>query len=260
MTSVEDRLQRLEAEMDRLRPSLHDRLARLGQTTQTAKPAGASSPAPLSAGRVIGAIAAAARHFFGWMGAELPKFLTAFVLLWFGWGIKDSVDLSIKQRQLDLSYAKEMQGLLQKMGEKDAEMTQLHSTAVVLASYGAPALPSLLSELRYSGLRAEAAIAGIRSVALTQPAPVCEALPRALSNRGRQFDWQAQLKVVGVLGENDCTGAVVPLTDYRAAVAAAAKGKSAAFEEIVRELPLSPAEDYPRLLATIDRSLAMLKR
>jgi hypothetical protein len=257
MTSVEDRLGRLEAELDRLQPSLHDRLARLEQAAQAAKPADAASAPPSVHGSTA---AAAAKGFVRWMGAELPKFLTAFILFWFGWGIKDSVDLSIKQRQLDLSYAKEMQGLLQKMGDKDAEMTQLQSTAVVLASYGAPALPSLLSELTYGGLRADAAIGGLRSLALAQPAPVCDALPRVLSYRGRQFDWQAQLKVIAVLGENHCTGAVAPLTDYRAAVAAARDGKPAAFEQIVQALPLSPAEDYPRLLEQIDRSLAMLKQ
>ena len=56
------------------------------------------------------------------MGAELPRFLNAVVVLLVGWGIKDSVDLSIKQRQLDLSYAKEMQGLLQAMGARHPEM------------------------------------------------------------------------------------------------------------------------------------------
>ena len=143
--------------MDLLRPSLHDRLARLEEAAQAAKSSGAT---PVSASGGGTGVAAAAKGFVRWMGAELPKFLTAFILLWFGWGIKDSVDLSIKQRQLDLSYAKEMQGLLQRMGDKDAEMTQLQSTAVVLASYGAPALPSLLSELSQGGLRADAAIRG----------------------------------------------------------------------------------------------------
>jgi hypothetical protein len=235
MTSMEERLQRVEAELDRLRSLAATPKAGFG-----------------------GALAAGIKRFVAWMGAELPKFLTAFVLLWFGWGIKDSVDLSIKQRQLDLSYAKEMQGLLQKMGERDAEMTQLQSTAVVLASYGAPALPSLLNELSYGGLRADAAITGITSLALTQPAPVCEALPRVLSNRGRRFDWLVQSKAVVLLGENHCTAAIGPLTDYRAAVAAAAQGKPAAFAEVVKALPID--EHYPRLLAALDRALAQLKR
>jgi hypothetical protein len=254
-SSLEDRLQRVEADLDRLQPSLHERLVRVEQQLRAS-----AVPAAAPAVGFAGALAAGTKRFVAWMGAELPKFLMAAVLLVFGWGIKDSVDLSIKQRQLDLSYAKEMQGLLQAMGKPDAEMTQLQSTAVVLASYGAPALPSLLSELTHGGLRADAAITGIRSLALTQPEPVCEALPRVLTNRGRQFDWQAQLKVVTVLGENDCAEAIAPLTGYRAAAAAAADGKPEAFQEVVKALPLSPAEDYPRLLAAIDRSLAQLRR
>jgi hypothetical protein len=252
MPSLEERLQRVESEVDRLRPSLHERLERLEKIASRAdRPEPPRSPWRRAAG--------ALQRFFAWMGAELPKFLTAFVLAWFGWGIKDSVDLSIKQRQLDLSYAKEMQGLLQKMGDKDAEMTQLESTAVVLASFGEAALPPLLSELRYSGLRADAAAAGMQALALTRPEAVCAALPRVLSNRARQYDWQAQLKVVRMLGANGCVEAEAPLAAYRAVVAAAEKGSTTAFEEIVRELPLSPAEDYPRILAEVDRSRQMLK-
>jgi hypothetical protein len=251
MTPVEDRIERLEAEMDHLRPSLHERLARLEQAAEAAKQVGAT-------GRKTGVIAAA-KGFVRWMGAELPKFLTALILLWFGWGIKDSVDLSIKQRQLDLSYAKEMQGLLQGMGEGGASKTKLESTAVLLASYGAPALPALLSELTEGGLREDAAIKGIRTVALRQPAAVCEALPPVLSNRAQQFGWLAQRKVITLLGENDCTEAIAPLADYRAAIVAAKEGNPAAFQQVVKELPLSPAEAYPDLLKEIDRSLARLE-
>lgn len=256
MPTIEERLQRVEFELDRLRPSLNERLVRVEQVLQSAD----KKEPPAAKGGFIGTMKAGAKRFFAWMGAEMPKFLTAFILLLFGWGIKDSVDLSIKQRQLDLSYTKEMQGLLQTMGKPDADMTQLQSAAVVLASYGAPALPSLLSELSQGGLREDAAITGIRSLALTQPAPVCEALPRVLSNRGRQFDWQAQMKVVALLGENDCTNAIKSLTVYREAVADAAQGKTAAFEAVVEALPLSPVEDYPRLLKEIDQSLTQLKQ
>lgn len=249
MATLEKRLKRLESRVNRFMPSIDKRLEHLEETVP----------------RVDGAeswrsrIFAASQRFIGWMGAELPKFLTAILLAFFGWGIKDSVDLSIKQRQLDLSYAKEMQGLLQTMGKQDAEMTQLESTAVVLASYGEAALPPLLSELRYGGLRADAAAAGISALALTRPDAVCEVLPRVLSNRARQYDWQVQLKAIRMLGENGCKKAAGPLAVYRTLVTAAAKGDSAAFEEIVRELPQSPAEDYKRILTSIDRSMEMLK-
>ena len=42
------------------------------------------------------------------------EFLFGVALLVLAFGIKDSVDLAIKERQLDLSYAKEMQALLRR--------------------------------------------------------------------------------------------------------------------------------------------------
>jgi hypothetical protein len=252
---VDARLRQLERALESLQPSLNERLQRLEQLERAARTVAPPSPASRGGFARVGAVLKAAA---AWMGAELPKFVTAIVLLGVGWGIKDSVDLSIKQRQLDLSYAKEMQGLLQKMAEKNADRGVLESTAVILASYGAPALPALLSELTRSGLRSDAATMGIRLLALTQPAAVCEVLPGALSNRARQFEWQAQEDVVKILGENGCRKAVPALKAYRDAVAAAEKGDTRALAAVVRMLPASPTEDYPRLLESIRQSLANL--
>jgi hypothetical protein len=255
MTPLEDRLQRVEAQLDRLTPSVHERLEHLEQAGRAAAAPKAPTPPPPSLG---GRAAAVGKRLVGWMGAELPKFLAAAVLLVFGWGIKDSVDLSIKQRQLDLSYAKEMQSLLYKMSEKNAEKEQLEATMVVLSSYGEASLPSLINELRYTGSRADAAAVGLASLALTHPAAVCEALPRVLANRSRQFEWQAHQKVIRVLGDNNCTKAAAQLQNYRTIVDAAVRGNAAEFVEFVKAPPLAPAEEYPLLLEEVDRSLRLL--
>jgi len=193
------------------------------------------------------------------MGAELPKFLAATVLLYFGWAIKDSVDLAIKQRQLDLSYAREMQGLLQQMGKEGVDNSVLESSAVVLATYGDAALPALVTELRYTGLRADAAAVGLSTLTMTRPKAVCEFLPRVLVNRGQKYDWQAHLQVVRLLGESECMSAAALLRGHRQIVVAARDGDAARFQEFVRAPPLAPEEDYPRLLAAIDRSLLLLE-
>jgi hypothetical protein len=246
MTSPEARFERLETELDRLRPSLLERLDRIEQTLKASTP-------PQSKSRWA--------QFIAWMGAELPKFLIAFVLLAVGYWIKDSVDLSIKQRQLDLSYAKEMQGLLQNLGKKDADISQIVSTDVLLAAFGAAALPPLLRELSdTNGLRSDGAEVGIRTLGLTNPNAVCEGLPRVLESRVLQFDWMAQMKAVQILGDANCRSSVAKLSAYRAAVAAAAQGNTLAFDQIVRELPTAPKENYPKLLKAIDRSLEILRR
>jgi len=254
MASLDERMQRVESQLDRLVPSVQDRIDRLEQAAKTIQ------AAPQADHRGWGRVAQAAGRFGGWMGMELPKFLAAAVLLVVGWGIKDSVDLSIKQRQLDLSYAKEMQGLLQKMAESNADQAQLESSAAVLALYGEPALPLLLSELRYTGLRADAAYNGISSLALNNPEIVCDALPRVLSNHAQQYDWQAHLKIVRLLGDYDCYKAKESLKRYRATVAAAKDGRPEAFKELVRQEPVAPEEEYPLLITSIDKTLERLSK
>lgn len=236
---VEQRLARLEAKLDALQAS--------PPAAPTPPPPAPPPPAPLP------------RRFIAWMGGELPKLVGAAVLLVLGFALKDSVDLALKQRQLDLSYSKEMQSLLQKMAEQ-TEMNQLQATAIVLASYGEAALPALLSELRNTGLRADAAEQGLIALALRDPEPVCAALPRVLKLKSRQYDWQIHQKVVRMLGEQDCRDAVKPLLRYRILVDEAANGRPARFEALVRQAPLAPAEEFPRLIKAIDRSLDQLQQ
>ncbi|MBA4177061.1 MAG: hypothetical protein C0505_10955 [Leptothrix sp. (in: Bacteria)] len=259
MASLEDRLQHVEAQVDRLAPSLNERLDRLETAVRSAaRPPAPPLLPPPPPRTYFGRIAAGFGRFVAWAGGELPKFLSAAVLLVFGWGIKDSVDLSIKQRQLDLSYAKEMQGLLQKMGEPQAQAAQLFSTAVVLASYGDAALPPLMSELRHTGLRADAAMSGLEWLTLTHPDALCPVLPRVLQNPARQFDLQAHERVVRLLAVSRCGSAVPQLRHYRQLVDDAVRERPAALGALLREAPLAPAEDYPRLLETVDETLRVL--
>jgi hypothetical protein len=242
MEPLEQRVDRLEAMVS----------AHLEQTAEKVA---------LSPNQAVGGGAAAGfGSFIKWMGAEAPKFLAAAVLLVMGYYIKDSVDLSIKQRQLDLSYAKEMQGFLQKMADESADTAQLESTAIVLASYGKAALPSLLNEMRHSGMRADAAATAMSLLGIIDHEAVCQALPSVLRSRGRQYEWQVHLKAVHLLADNNCTEAVKPLKKYREIVVQANNGQNAAFKDIVLKLPNAPAEDYKYLLEGIDKSLKMLDR
>lgn len=240
---VEQRLARLEAKLDALQAA--------------APPPVPPVPAPVAP--VPPAPVPPSKRFIAWMGGELPKLVGATVLLVLGFALKDSVDLALKQRQLDLSYSKEMQSLLQKMAEQ-TEMNQLQATAIVLASYGEAALPALLSELRHTGLRADAAEQGLIALALRDPGPVCTALPRVLRLKSRQYDWQIHQKVVRMLGEQDCRDAVKPLRRYRIVADEAANGRPARFEALVRQAPLAPAEEYPRLIKAIDRALEQIEQ
>lgn len=226
--------------------TVEERLARIEQLLQ-------AKPAPAVAAPEARSVLARAAT---WMGAELPKLVAAAVVLVLGFALKDSVDLAIKQRQLDLSYTKEMQGLLIQLGGKGSE-AELGSAATLLASYGEPALPGLMSHLRQSGMGGTAAAEGLNVLALREPELVCAALPRVLGLR-QQYEWQAQEKVVLMLGQHGCGKARPALRRYRGLVEAALAGRPAGFEALVRVKPDGPAEVYPRLLKSVDAALAML--
>lgn len=227
--------------------SLEERLARLE--------AGSAAPPPPRTWPA---------RFAGWMGAELPKLLGAVVILVLGFALKDSVDLAIKQRQLDLSYTKEMQGLLQQLYGQGREAgrapteAELRSAAILLAAYGEPALPGLLSALRGSGLDALAAAEGLNALALREPGPVCAALPRVLGLR-RQYPWQSHELAVQMLGQHGCRAAGPALRRYQALLDAAVAGRPQAYEALLREPPEGVGEVYPRLQRSVRLALQQLE-
>jgi hypothetical protein len=194
----------------------------------------------------------------GWMGAEAPKLVASIVVLVLGFWIKDSVDLAIKQRQLDLSYTKEMLGLLQKLTEEE-DLDKLRNGAVVLASFGEPALPALLMELRRPGLHALAAVWGLEAMAVREPEILCRTLPPLLLKRNRHYDIGAHRELVGLIGDNGCRKALPQLRRYRDLVDAAAAGRPAELGQRLRGEVAAPAEAYPRLKQVVDEAIANLE-
>ena len=194
----------------------------------------------------------------GWMGAEAPKLIASIVVLVLGFWIKDSVDLAIKQRQLDLSYTKEMLALLQKLTEEE-DLGKLNNNAVVLASFGEPALPALLMELRRTDLHAVAATRGLEAMAVREPEALCRVLPPLLLKRNQHYDIGAHRILLSLIGDNGCTKALPQLRRYRDLVNAAAAGKPEALRQRIGGEIAAPAEAYPRLKQAVDEAIANLE-
>lgn len=193
-----------------------------------------------------------------WMGAEAPKLLASVVVLVLGFWIKDSVDLAIKQRQLDLSYTKEMLALLQKLTEEE-DLGKLNNGAVVLASFGEPALPALLMELRRPDLHAVAATRGLEALAVREPEVLCRVLPPLLLKRNQHYDIGAHRTLVGLIGDNGCTRALPQLRRYRDLVGAAVAGRPDELKRRIAGEVTDPAEAYPRLKQAVDEAVANLE-
>ena len=197
-------------------------------------------------------------RLLGWMGAEAPKLVASITVLVLGFWIKDSVDLAIKQRQLDLSYTKEMLGLLQKLTEEE-DLGKLTNGAVVLASFGEPALPALLMELRRPDLHAVAATRGLEAMAVREPQTLCRVLPPLLLKRNQHYDIGAHRTLVTLIGDNGCTKALPQLRRYRDLVNAAVAGKPDELRQRIGGDIAAPAEAYPRLKRTVDEAISNLE-
>lgn len=197
-------------------------------------------------------------RLLAWMGAEAPKLLASVVVLVLGFWIKDSVDLAIKQRQLDLSYTKEMLALLQKLTEEE-DLGKLNNNAVVLASFGEPALPALLMELRRPDLHAVAATRGLEAMAVRDPELLCRVLPPLLLKRNQHYDIGAHRTLLGLVGDNGCAKALPQLRRYRDLVSAALAGRPDELKRCIGGEVPAPAEAYPRLKQAVDEAIANLE-
>ncbi|MFG6430412.1 hypothetical protein [Roseateles sp. LYH14W] len=196
-------------------------------------------------------------RLLGWMGAEAPKLIASITILVLGFWIKDSVDLAIKQRQLDLSYTKEMLGLLQKLTEEE-DLGKLNNSAVVLASFGEPALPALLMELRRPDLHAVAATRGLEAMAVREPQTLCRVLPPLLLKRNQHYDIGAHRTLVTLIGDNGCGKALPQLRRYRDLVNLAVAGKPDDLRQRIGGDIAAPAEAYARLKQVVDEAITNL--
>lgn len=218
MPVPEDRIARLEAEVERLRPSLHERLERLEKA--------AGKPPARGVARL-----------FAWMGPELPKFLGAAVLLLIVYWVKDSVDLAVKQQQLQLSYVKEMKAELEAMAKEKAGAADIERAAILVSAFGQPAVLPLLNELRFGGNRALGAQAGLRWLAFMHPGTVCETVERAMSSPAKVFAWEAQMLSAGILAAANCRGALPLLRDQARELAAVRQGQAKAMSTVAGDMP-----------------------
>ncbi len=196
MALVEDRIARLEADMARLKPSLNERLERLEGAVKQKVPIG--------------------RQLLEMLGKYLIPIISSAVILLLGYWIKDSVDHALKRQQLQLSYATEMQVLLEKMSASGAPRSQIEAAALVLTTFGEHAVVPLTNELQLEdSLRAPAAENGLRAMALTESGRACHILEKVLANRTRLYRWETHRRVIRLLGDLHCRDSLPLLKEYQ---------------------------------------------
>lgn len=219
MAAVEERLARLEAEYESLKPSLHQRLERLEKVFE--------KPPRKGFARLI-----------AWMGPALPQLIGSAVILVLAFWVKDSVDLAIKQQQLHLSFVAEMKEQLEAMAKEDATLAEIERAAVLVAVFGQPAIMPLMNELRYGGNRAIGAETGLRSLAFMNQDAVCELIPRVIESPTRLLNWEGQMVSARIVAAGNCTKALATLQDQQRLLTEAEKGNEEGLKKIVEEAPM----------------------
>jgi hypothetical protein len=218
MAAVEERLARLEAEYETLKPSLSQRLERLESVIE--------KPPRKWFARLI-----------AWLGPALPQLIGSAVLLILAFWVKDSVDLAIKQQQLQLSYVGEMKAQLETMAKEDATVAQIERAAVLIAAFGQPAIMPLMNELRYGGNRAIGAETGLRSLAFMNRDAVCELIPRIIKSPTRLLNWEGQMVSARIVAAGNCTSALASLQEQQILLKDAVNGNEEGLKKIVEIVP-----------------------
>lgn len=195
-----------------------------------------------------------------WMGPALPALIGSVVVLMLGYWIKDSVDQALSRQQLQLSYVKEMQPLLEKLGhsgEGELGATGKEQIAVLLAGFGEPAVMPLAHELRYAGSRLQSAETGLRALAMSNPDAICRRLPAVLGSAPPLLGWQGQQAVAGVLASAGCVQAAPLLRQQALAIKRGLGGDASALQAIANDQPdIANLRDWQR---TVDEALASLR-
>jgi hypothetical protein len=186
-------------------------------------------------------------RFAAFMGPALPQFITGLIVLVVGFALKDSVDLAIRQQQLQLSFVTSMKAGLDEMARERAPLASVEQAAVVLASFGRPAILPLINELRQGGNRTIGAEAGLATLALTEPEEVCRLVLRSLARSSQLFDAEGYGAAVRILVAGDCSRAL----DTLAAHAERASRLLAELEKAVAEGKPAPGVPWLRVAPTV---------
>lgn len=199
-------------------------------------------------------------RFLKWIGPALPTLIVSTISLILGFWIKDSVDLAIRQRQLDLSYVKEMQPLLEKFGhtgEQEIDLPGKERLAVLIAGFGEPAVMPLANELRYGGNRLQSAEAGMHVLSLTHPESVCRLLPTVLHSVPPILGWQGHRSVSKVLASAKCVRALPVLEAHLGVLTLAGNERDMGIRRLIVDKPeVANIKEWEKSLNT---SVTLLK-
>jgi hypothetical protein len=198
----------------------------------------------------------------GWEKLQiLSSMLTPIVTAVLGYFLITTVNLSLQKQQLQLSGAKEMQGLLADLGNPDATLEKTQASAMALASFGRFAVIPLINELQARTFNGQlAAQVGLRAIGAEDQKETCRELQKTVENRSRLYGWIAHRYAIRLLGEVGCREAIPSLLSYKQLLGSNTEDSVKAYAKVVSDDVPPTLESLNNLKDEVDRSLEILQR
>lgn len=193
----------------------------------------------------------------------IQTFVTVIVGGLLAYALTGRIASAIEQRKLELSHVTAMREIYLRLLSTDTTAAQAYADAHALAmfrDYSVAPFVTLLQQTDPPFLR-DAAMSGLRSVALTDRELVARQMLRIATNGSGLYHWRAHLGAIQLLGELRWAAARRPLERLRAAVGVANVDSAAAALAARVSPDARPNEDdVVRVQAVLDRALAELAR
>jgi hypothetical protein len=196
-----------------------------------------------------------------WEKAQiLGSILTPIVAGILGYFLITTVNLSLQKQQLQVTGAKEMQGLLADLGNPETSLEKAEASAIALAAYGRLAVVPLINELEAKTLNSQiAAQIGLHAIGVQDHNETCKQLTKAIDNRTRLYSWITHRYSLRLLGELGCQQAVPSLEAYKTLLGSGTEDSVKAYAKFVSDGNPPTLESVNNLKIEIDRSLEILR-
>lgn len=185
----------------------------------------------------------------------LKLIIPGLILFWVTYSIKDSVDMALHERQLQLDYVKSMGTLAAAMQASNLTPQDATNDAIQLAAFGKYSIPFFIHVLEGGNLISTAgASEGLHMVSMTEPDEVCRQLALVISNRSGLYKWRTHLAAMQLLGEAGCGSATDTVQSYMSSLT------MRNFQDWVSPAPVPDQKEFTQMRDQAENTLKVLQR
>ena len=190
------------------------------------------------------------------------SFIQAIVIAVLGFYFTGRVSNAIQQKQVDLSYLKEMQPLLAKLGDAQITLPEAEAAAMGVASFSNYGIRPLVQVVQTGGIHASSAAKdALRAIGIVDSKEVCTELTTVISNNSQLYTWSTHEAAIDLLGDLNCKSAADALSDYNRRLAGIALADALQkLAVVVQSNPAPTEENVQEIRGKLDRTLAIIQR